>query len=265
MPAKHTPSLTRSNRPMARISPQRKPCPFVLSILSILPSLFLLISTASAEGIKNETELGVVLTSGNSKTSSSDLKQSNSYGWDSHFLKLGGNYLRTTTDGILKAKNWGSQLKWEEKISGNTSGYAGVGVESNPFAGFNQRHSSDLGLKYSIWNNEEAIWAFEAGYRLTIENLVAGSRRHLRFLRTFSEISAPLNPNVSGKLSAEFLPGLAEFSDYRLNVEPSLSAMLAKYLSFKVGYRIRYTNQPLPGAAFKTDTAFTTALVAQIK
>ena len=230
-----------------------------------LTALLLSHSTAFAAGLKNDSELGVVLTSGNSKTSSSDFKQSNSYGWDTHFFKLGGNFLRTTTDGVLKAKNWGSQLKWEEKISGNTSGYAGLGVESNPFAGFNQRHSTDLGLKYSIWDNEEATWSFEAGYRLTIENLVVGPRRHLRFLRTFTEISAPLNPNVSGKLSAEFLPGLAEFSDYRLNLEPSLSAMLAKYLSFKVGYRVRYTNQPLPGAAFKTDTAFTTALVAQLK
>ena len=61
----------------------------------------------------------------------------------------------------------------------------------------------------------------------------------------------------------EFLPNITTSEAYQLNTELSGSAAISEMFSMKAGYLIKYNNQPPVGAIYKTDSMFTTALVAK--
>ncbi|NDD90691.1 DUF481 domain-containing protein [bacterium] len=231
----------------------------------VLTILFMPFLTASAVAgnLTDETEVGMVVTGGNSKSSTLHVKQANVLESGSHKLKLTGNYLNTTTRGVLDARSWLLALRYQQAFSPTLGLYAGQGVESNVFAGYQQRWNTDAGAQ-AIWIKEpKATWLGEAGYRYTIENGTVGNQEKSGFLRFFTEASREFRANVSGKVTVEFLPRVSQWSDYRLNLEPAIQAMLSEWLSLKVGYEMRYINEPLPGAQYKTDTVFSTALVAK--
>ncbi|MBU6375251.1 MAG: DUF481 domain-containing protein [Bdellovibrionales bacterium] len=231
-------------------------------LLAVLWMPFLTVSAVAGQ-LTDETEVGMVITGGNSKSSTLHVKQANVLESGSRKLKFGGNYLNTTTRGILDARSWLLALRYEQAFRPSLGFYLGQGVESNIFAGYVQRWNSDAGAQAVFIKEPKANWLGEVGYRYTIENGILGNQEKSGFLRFFTEVSREFKANVSGKIAAEFLPRLSQFSDYRLNLEPSIQAMLNEWLSLKVGYEIRYINEPLPGAQYKTDTVFSTALVAK--
>lgn len=212
--------------------------------------------------LQNESEVGIVVTSGNARTQSYNLKQTNSYLFSGNLLRFIGKYLQTRNQGIESARQWSLGLRYEREISTRWALFAGQSLDSDIFAGYFQRYNSDGGGKYFILKQERLEWLTEAGYRFTHENRRNGQSKQFHYARIYSEFTRGWNENVSSKLSVEYLPNLVESRDWLLNGEFSTSAVLNKIFSLKVSYAVRYRNVPPPTAIAKTDTVFTTALVA---
>ncbi len=213
--------------------------------------------------LENESEAGLVVTSGNSDTQTYNLAQSNKFGFGANALTLKGKYLQQKSKGILSARPWSAAARYERDLTHKVGAYVGQIIESDVFAKYQQRYHSDLGLKYSLSKSEEMHWFAEAGYRFTRENRVSGEHLNQHYARAFSQLEKFWNPRASSKLWVEYLPNFTNASDYQMNAELSTLAQLHSVFSIKLAYLARYDNLPAPGAVSKTDNTVTTSLVAK--
>lgn len=235
----------------------------ILALFALITSLKSMASAEEASGFKNESEAGVVTTSGNSDSQSYSLKQLNSYAWTKNSLKLTGGYLKTSNNGVDSAESWNFGLRFEHALSNRLSGFISENVEGDIFAGYKQRYNSDLGIKYSIVNSERLKWFTEGGYRFTHENQINGKTLDYSLLRLYTEAEKFWSQTVSTKLWVEGLPNLSDSDNWQLNSELSVSAILTSVFSVKSGYLVKYDNQPAANVAKTTDSVFTTTLVAK--
>lgn len=218
---------------------------------------------ANADPIfKNESELGIVITRGNTQTDTINAKQLNSYQWTKNLLRFNGGYLRSKTRGIESARAWSLGLRYERAVATRFSLFLAQAIESDRFAGYTQRLNTDLGGKYQLLKTEELSWLAEAGYRLQVEERTNGSRKNSNFARLYTEAENQFNKSVSGKFWAEYLPNFTDSRAYLVNAEASLTASLTSIFSARTGYLWKFQNQPA-SAAKKTDMVYTASLVAK--
>lgn len=230
----------------------------------LLGALFvLMLNAANAATLTNESELGVAVASGNSQSKNYNFKQENKYSFDENMFKFNARYLNAYADGKESARYLLGSLRYERELSSRLSIYVGQMFESDKFSGYDLRHSSDLGLKYFIMKEDTFYWTAEAGYRYTNEKQVSGAHAYRNQLRTYTEAEKKWTPTFSTKYWLEYLPNLDESSDYEINSELSVAAAINSVFSIKTGYLLRYDRQPPPSAVTRTDTLFTTALVAK--
>lgn len=227
--------------------------------------LFLFSITARAEdGFKNETEFGMVLTSGNTQNETYNANQTDTYGWDRNLLKFTGRYLKGRSKDVNTARYWLLGLRYDRTVSDRFSLFAGYAIDSDVFAGFDPRHSIDVGGRYLLVKSDEFTWGSELGYRYMSEHQTAtGVTKNTHRARAYSDATYNWKEAMVAKLWLEYLPNLAAFDDYMINGELSLSAILSEHFSLKSAYLVRYRNLPASPTAVPTDKLFTTALVAK--
>jgi len=229
---------------------------FLIALLLALP--------AQAE-YKNESEAGVVIASGNSRSQSLSFKQDGKYLFgEKNTLGLKGAFLQSKSFGVLDAKRWDATLRYDRELNPSLSLFAAQGVESDRFAGFLQRYNSDIGPRYVIYREEKAWdWIAELGYRYSRERRLSGENVNKQQARLYTELSRSWSDTASSKLWVEYIPNFSNGTDWALNTELSTAAAISSYLSVKLAYLLKFVNQPAPGATQKRDTLYTTSLVAK--
>jgi putative salt-induced outer membrane protein len=216
----------------------------------------------------NESQLAVVQTSGNSETESYSAKQTTSYTRGQDLVKATGSYLKTAAENATTGANEETALKYdagvryERAFTDHWSSFVGYLLESDRYAGYMQKHNTDLGGKYIIAKTEKYDLLSEAGYRYVHQNNVDQSNTHYNSARLYLEGVYRLNATNSAKLWVEHLPNFDVSEDHQTNAEASLSSAINTVFSLKVAYLMKTDNLPVPGAE-KTDTTLTTALVAK--
>ena len=131
------------------------------------------------DGLKNESEAGIVTTGGNTETTTVNLKQTITSTSGQNTFKFAGNYLSSTNRGVEQAFTWGLGTRYERALNESWSLFLGQLVESNIYQNIQQRYASDLGAKYIFRNLESFKWFGEAGYRFTRENYTDGSFKNI--------------------------------------------------------------------------------------
>ncbi len=245
------------------------------NICFLLICIFLALSTArpraalaaltddkATQGFHNDSEAGVVITSGNAQSQSYDLKQSDAYGWNANLLKAYGKFLQNSAGSLQTAKYYVLGARYERTLSPDVSAFLGQNAESDRFSGYLQRYNSDAGGKYFFLKDEAITWSAEAGYRYTVENRTSGQYNQ-NYLRFYTEANRNWTKTFSTKLWVEYLPNLTVTNDFQLNSELSLSAALNDVFALKTAYLVKYRNILIAPAFDNTDTQFTTALVAK--
>ena len=218
----------------------------------------------------NESQAAVVQTSGNSETESYSLKQESSFTKTDNVYKAKASYLKTSaenkTTGVDEetARRWDAGLRYERTLSERWSAFAGYLVESDKYAGYINRHNSDIGAKDLVAKEENYNVISEAGYRYVHQNNFGSTNEntHYNSVRLYLEGNYQFNATNSGKLWVEYLPNLDVSKDYQYNWEASVSSALSSVFSLKVAYLSKTDNEPVANAE-KTDTTLTTALVAK--
>ena len=213
--------------------------------------------------LTTEGEAGVVVSGGNANAQSYDFKDSSSYAFDGNTFKLKAHYLDSSASSVETARNWDLGLRYERLIIEKLSGYAAETLDGDTFAGYTQRYNSDVGGKYLIIKNKELSWSGEAGYELSIQNNNVGTSATDHFIRLYTEVSYDWTPTFNTKYGFEALPSLTDSNLFRLNSTLGATAAISSIFSIKLSYDVKYNNAPPAGVVFKTDSVFTTALVAK--
>jgi len=234
-----------------------------LKIFAVSSAVFSFVSFASADdGWKNESQAGVVMTSGNTETTTLSFGEAASYSFTANLFKFTGAYLYQKTGTVVSAESWNLGLRYERSLSDRISAFLAETVEGNQFSGINQRYMTDLGAKAFLVKDEGFTWLGEGGYRFTKENLIV-VQRNLHYARFYTELEKKVNATVSAKYWVEYLPNFTISNDWQLNTELSLSAALSSVFSIKSAYLIRYDNQVNAVGLVPTDRTLTTSLVAK--
>jgi len=229
----------------------------------VLALVTTMLTSTFAADFTNESEAGIAVASGNTKSKNYNVKQANSYKFDANVLKFDARYLNSYSNNDESARYIFGGLRYERELSDRFSLFVAQGFESDKFAGYHLRHSSDIGVKYNIIKEETFYWLVETGYRYTNEKLNNGSHNYKNSVRGYTETEKKWNPSVSTKYYLEYLPNVKEGKDYQINTELSVSAALTSIFSIKSAYLLRYDHLPAATATTKTDTLLTTALVAK--
>ena len=215
------------------------------------------------DGWKNESQAGIVVTSGNTETSSLSFGEAASYQFGgTNVLKINAAYLYQKNGNVVSGKSWSLGLRYERIISDQFSIFLGQSVEGNQFSGVNQRYNTDLGGKYTFVKDDELTWFGELGYRYTYQNLTLLTQK-LHYARLYTEAEKKFSPTVSAKYWVEYLPNFTNTDDWQLNTELSLSAAISSIFSVKSAYLLRYDNVLNSVGLVHTDKTFTTSLVAK--
>lgn len=222
-----------------------------------------MLQTAFAADFTNESEAGIAVASGNTKSKNYNVKQANAYKFDDNVLKFDARYLNSYSNNDESARYIFGGLRYERILNERFSLFVAQGFESDKFAGYYLRQLTDIGAKYNIIKEEMFYWLAEAGYRYTNEKLNNGSHDYKNSLRAYTELEKKWNPSVSTKYFLEYVPNMKEGEDYQINTELSVSASLTSVFSIKSAYLLRYDHLPAATATTKTDTLLTTALVAK--
>jgi putative salt-induced outer membrane protein YdiY len=235
-------------------------------------SVFVLVLGLSAEaadakppqlGLSNDSELGVVLTSGNARAQSINLKQEDEYAWTLDKVVAGYRYLSNSSNGTETARVWDGNLRYERSLAPSLAVYVAQGIEADPYSGYDQRLNSDIGGKYNIAKTDTTGWTAELGYRYTSEHRTTPPNLYSNFGRVYTELSRNWTATSSTKLWLECLPNFSHPNAFLLNSEISTSSVLTTLVSVKLGYLFKYNADPTAGITQKADTFFTTALVAK--
>ena len=206
-------------------------------------SIFTLLSSTVYARLSNESELGILIAKGNSDSENWNAKETAGISWDEfNLLKFSGRYLETKTKNVESGRYWLTGLRYDRSLSPRLGMFIGEIIESDKYAGYNQKYNSDIGVKYSIIKEKNILWNAELGYRHTIENQLSGSQNKFNYVRAYTEVTRNLAENISSKIDIEYLPNFSVASDYQMNGEFSITASLNNIFSIKTGYQLRYNN-----------------------
>jgi putative salt-induced outer membrane protein YdiY len=231
------------------------------SVMSLPGSLFSL-SSEPKKGLAGKSELGLSFLQGNINTNQTLLAQELSYRWTDETLQLLAEYFEQSTAGILKGQRWRGSLRYERRVVFRLGAFAGETLEGNPFLGYQQRYSTDLGARYHLWKDDKTRGAMEAGYRYQIENRTNGIQSDHSVGRLFLESSYTWDENANALFGIEYLPVLSNLADWRMNAELGLSLRLTSVLALKLTNGYRYANIPSGTAVTRLDRLFLTSLLA---
>lgn len=236
--------------------------------LILILCLFFTFMAHADDGLKNESELSTSIVSGNSNSETYGFKQLSVYVTGKNTLKGSGRYVSGRTNGVESARAWDAALRYELGLSDQWSAFVGHTVESDVYAGYVQRNSTDIGAKYFLLKDEKTNWFAEAGYRYSQTNYVSlrpGTEEYAHSGRLYTEANHTLNESVSGKLWVEYLPNFTNPDGYLINAEPSVTAIMSSMFSLKTSYLMKYQNpnKANVGAKSYLDTTFMTSLVAK--
>jgi len=232
--------------------------------MKLLIALLMLASLNAFAQFKNETELGLLQSGGNSDIQTNNAKTTSNYKWDMNTINFGGHYTYGETSDAVTARNWDLTTSYERQVSDKLSLLLGEVVEGNRFIGIKSRYNSDIGIKYFYMKDDKRIFFTELGYRYSIEDRYEPlENTYDNKARLYNEFSHVFSETTQYKFWLEYVPNFTDGKDYLINGEASLTAILNSTFSLKVAYKGMYDNQPAFAGFKNYDFLTTTALVAK--
>lgn len=208
---------------------------------------------------------GAIIQRGNSDTESFNVAANATRQGDNNTLSLSAAYAfgqsrdkdtgveNTTTD------TWFTQAKLDHSLSAKWYDYALIRVEQDNVANLHVRVTPGVGMGYRWINKPETHFNTEAGVTWVYEQYdTAGSREHIA-ARLAYHYDRKINDKVSIVHNLEYLPNVADISDFNLNIDISVRAALIKATFFEVKALWQHDSQPAPGAE-DDDLLFTLGL-----
>lgn len=234
------------------------------------------------DGAEGKLSLGGLFTSGNSRslalTGSGSLRYRT--GDNQLSLAVAANYARaakadepiaTTVDNLQ------GRARYDRFLAPGFAAFLGVSGRRDRFQGLDLRLNVDPGLAYYfIDGKKEQLWG-ELGYdlqhdvrrdeaiadaRLKGTSVAKTETRHNG--RAFLGYSNKVSAAVSFDTGVEYIQGLQESKNWRLNWDAGLTSSIGGNFSVATTFSLKYDNNPLPGVR-DTDTVTAVSLVYKVQ
>jgi putative salt-induced outer membrane protein YdiY len=203
-------------------------------------------------------------TTGNADTSSAGVDARFVQEWPGWGLEANAAAVRATRNEKETAEHYNSQVRGRRKLGGGTELTVGLRGERNRFAGIDARTLLDTSLLRPLVQTPE--WKVQSltGISWTREDPL-GDRPERENLGGLVQLQATgkLSPTAELAGQTTWFPDLEEPDDYRLHGQVSVQAALNKHLGVRVGYDLKYDNEPVQGFS-RMDTSTTASLVVQL-
>jgi putative salt-induced outer membrane protein len=208
--------------------------------------------------------LSYLATMGNAETSSAGIDASYRRAWGVWSLDATAASVRATRDDKETAENASSQLRGRRKIADGLEATAGLRGETNRFAGVDLRTIADTSLSWNALTTPawrmRTLWGVswtreEASGDRPVSSSVGG------LLQLQNTVKISEGSELNGQVTA--YPDMKDTEDYRINANLALQAALNRHLALRLGYDIRYDNEPIRGFE-RTDSTSTASLVVQL-
>jgi putative salt-induced outer membrane protein len=205
--------------------------------------------------------LAWVATSGNTDTSSLGLDfalDRRPEPWGFEFVARGN---RAEDKGEKTAENYLVAGRAVRTLSARWEAFGGLAWAKDPFAGFDSQTVASAGATYLALESKRHLLSLDAGLAYTWEDRVP-PEEDVNFAGGLLGLSWEWMLSENSKLVERlvFLPNFDDSSDWRLNSITALEAAVNSWLALRLGFDIRYRNQPI-GDADTTDTTSTASVV----
>ena len=242
----------------------------------LLSFLALTISLAAQAEWKNQSELAVIKTGGNSELETYNLKTESTLEQGKRTYSFGGHYTLGTSvsedeDGEEvkeeSARNWDVHGKYTQELTKMTSGFIGIMYEGDEFAGYERRDNYDLGGKYKFVDTKKTKSFATLAYRYTKEKTIENEDGEQETFNDnkgvlYYELKRNVREGFDYKFWIEYVYNFTRTEDYLINLEPSLAFALNETFSVKLAYKYMYDNEPATEETEMVDYVYTTALLA---
>ncbi len=205
--------------------------------------------------------LSWVATSGNTDTSTLGLDfalDRRPEPWGMSFIVRGN---RAEDSGVTTAENYLVSGRAVRKLSARWEAFGGLAWARDPFAGFDSQTVASAGATYIAVESARHLLTFDMGLAYTWEDRVPPAA-DVDFAGGLLGLSWEWMLGENSKLVERlvFLPNFDDSDDWRLTSMTALEAAVNSWLALRLGFDIRYRNQPI-GDADSTDTTSTASVV----
>lgn len=226
-----------------------------------LVALILLIPSTFAQ-FTHQSELGIVVTGGNTELQVYNGKVTNTYTQDKNVYTLGGHYMYGTSFEVENSRNWDINAKYQRDLNDKFGAFVGTVYEGDEFAGIRNRLNGDVGGTYHYKNEDKFSFSTELGYRYRREKSTSNVVLNQSQGRLYMIGKKETKNNFSFQTWLEYLPNFTDSEDWQVNFEPSLNFSFNSNLALKWGYLGKYDNLPVQGNK-KFDFTYVTSLIAK--
>lgn len=236
-------------------------------------SLILVVGATSVVAQESEAEaapepiwtgslgLAYVGTSGNSETSTFGLDFTAARRPTPWGLEITGRFNRNEDTNVLTAERYFLGARALRSLGDRWQVFGGLSGERDEFAGFKMLFIAEAGVTYKALMGPTHLLSFDAGLTWTDENRVE-PQPDVDYMGALLGLDYEwkISDNASFLQSLDFYPNFDESSDWRLNSQTALQAAVNSWLALKLGYEVRYRNEPI-GDNEDTDTTSTASVV----
>jgi len=216
------------------------------------------ISASQAEpGWSGKSEVGAVITSGNSETQSGNAKFDTAYELERWKHSFGVAALVAKDDSGTNAERYEGRAQSDYQWTEKTFAFAALRYEDDHYTGFDYQATltAGLGRKFIDTETTKLTGQLGAGYRRISVLSVDGSgqaiaRGDINFEHALTETT---------RILEKFLVEAGSYNTFLQN-ELSLQVNMSRTLALAVGYAVRHNTDP-PLGQRKTDTVSTINLV----
>ena len=203
-------------------------------------------------------------TSGNSDTSSTGADFALHRRWPVWQIESAASAVKTSSQSVETAERYLFGLRGQRKLTSILGLTAGIKAEHDPFAGMDVRSILDAGLSWALVHRPEwtldgitaLAWIHESPKTGPNQNDAGG------VLQLLSKV--PLGASADTTQRFTFYPNFSRTSAYRSEAEITAQAAMNARLALKLGYLLRYSNDPVPTFK-KTDNTMTASVVVRWK
>lgn len=243
--------------------------------------LIVFVSNTALADWTSDTEIGFVSQAGNTEQDNAFIKSALSKKLGAHnevktnaeYINSSGKNQTTNTSSTLAES---SLLKLQYIYGDDTpvKPFASGLWERNRFAGFDNRYSGDVGLKYHFIKTKTLQFSNETGYRYRAQyeytvGPITGEKTESQFARIYFGLEKKLSKTSNFKFFIETLYDFNNTDNIEMTFEPSVDVFLGEFfpnevkpaqVNLKVSYRGIFDNVPAQEGLQRYDSIFSTGL-----
>ncbi|QLY24347.1 DUF481 domain-containing protein [Bdellovibrio sp. KM01] len=222
--------------------------------------VLLLIALASLIGMHNATpnppplplhielDAGVLAVTGKNDTQSINSNLDVQYDFDRNTLKVAGDYLNSSTEGVDSALHWTAGARYENEFITASRIYLDYYSEADPFIGYVQRNNEGLGYQYAIHKDSTVFWWAEIGYLHSDTNIVNRTEVFESKARFASGVAWRFDTTWSLEGELEYLFNLTYANEDLMSYEFALTSLINSKFAIRTAYIMRHMENPYQGS-----------------